>query len=68
MCSPPSVEALRAWLLLRDVDLSLWGQGPCKSVRDLFREVRLLLAACLYPILRPLYLLPNRESRLVSRC
>jgi hypothetical protein len=39
-CSPPSEEALRAWLLLRDVDLSLWGRGPCKSVRDLFHEVR----------------------------
>ena len=38
-CSPPSEEALRAWLLLRDVDVSEWGSGPYKSVRDLYHEV-----------------------------
>jgi hypothetical protein len=46
--SPPSVEALRAWLLLRDVDLSQWGAGPCKSVEDLYNEVVLAVLACLY--------------------
>jgi hypothetical protein len=36
---PPTVDALRAWLLFRDVDISAWGTGPCKSVEDLFHEV-----------------------------
>ena len=36
---PPSVEALKAWLMFRDVDLSTWGSGARKSIVDLFDEV-----------------------------
>ena len=36
---PPSVESLTAWLEIRDIDTSLWGQGEAKTVQEFFHEV-----------------------------
>ncbi|EKX32452.1 hypothetical protein GUITHDRAFT_121382 [Guillardia theta CCMP2712] len=36
---PPSVESLTAWLEIRDIDTSLWGQGEAKTVQEFFHEL-----------------------------
>jgi len=36
---PPSVEALTAWLEIRDIDTSLWGCGEAKTVQEFFHEL-----------------------------
>jgi hypothetical protein len=36
---PPSVEALTAWLEIRDIDTSQWGVGEAKTVQEFFHEL-----------------------------
>lgn len=36
---PPSVEALTAWLEIRDIDTSKWGKGEAKTVQEFFHEL-----------------------------
>eukprot|EP00960_Hanusia_phi_P039849 754086-Hanusia_phi.AAC.2 len=36
---PPSVESLTAWLEIREIDTSLWGQGEAKTVQEFFHEI-----------------------------
>lgn len=36
---PPSVEALTAWLEIRDINTSLWGCGEAKTVQEFFHEL-----------------------------
>jgi len=36
---PPSVEALTAWLEIRDIDTALWGTGEAKTVQEFFHEL-----------------------------
>ena len=65
-----SEEAMAAWLERQaNVDLSLWGKGKAKAVRDLLKEVVFLTTSLLdvhATFRKPSAPFHKRESRIIS--
>ncbi len=61
-----SEDAMAAWLERQaNVDLSLWGKGKAKAVRDLLKEVTVpcLAPRCVYLASQSQFSVPSREFR-----